>query len=147
IAPYPYTFHTWDPTRVIEIGCVTIEVFEVEHTVPAYAMRITGPNKNGTGTVTVTYSGDTDSCDGLNQAAEQADLFLCEAAFEEGRDSVRGIHLTGKRAGQAASEAAAKRLVLTHIPPWTSPATIRAEACTEFSGPVDIAAPGTQWNL
>lgn len=147
IAPYPYTFHTWNTGEVAQIGCLSIEVFEVEHTVPAYAMRISGPAESGKGTATMTYSGDTDSCEGLVHAARDSDLFLCEAAFEEGRDTVRGIHLTGKRAGQAASDADAKRLALTHIPPWTSPATIRAEACTEFSGPVDIAAPGTQWAI
>ena len=54
----------------------------------------------------LTYSGDTDSCRGLEEAARDADMFLCEAAFEEGRDdAIKGVHLTGKRAGEAAAAA------------------------------------------
>ena len=147
VAPYPFTFHTWREGELTRIGPLTIEVFEVEHTVEAFAMRITGPSENGTGEVTVTYSGDTDSCPGLLEAAAGANLFLCEAAFEEGRDTVRGIHLTGRRAGQAAQEAGAGHLVLTHIPPWTSPDTIQEEAAAEYSGPIDVAHPGARWEI
>lgn len=145
--PYPFAFHTWAEGQVVTIGALEIEVFEVRHPVPAYAMRITGPAENGAERAVFTYSGDTDTCEGLNHAARDADLFLCEAAFEEGRDEVRGIHLTGRRAGEAGSKAAVRRLALTHIPPWTSAATVRAEACTEFSGPVDVAEPGARWAL
>ena len=77
----------------------------------------------------LSYSGDTDSCSGLEEAAQDADLFLCEAAFEEGRDDgIKDVHLTGKRAGEAAAAAGARRLLLTHIPVWTSPTTVMAEA-------------------
>ncbi len=147
IAPYPFTFRTWQEGRTFQVGCLTIEVFAVEHTVPAYAMRITGPAESGNKEKILTYSGDTDSCTGLVEAARTADLFLCEAAFEENRETVRGIHLTGRRAGEAAREADVRRLALTHIPPWSSRTTVRAEACTEYSGPVDIAEPGTRWAL
>lgn len=147
VAPYPFTFRTWQLGKTFHIGALSIEVFEVVHPVPAYAMRITGPAETGNEERVLTYSGDTDSCDGLIDAARGADLFLCEAAFEEGRDAVRGIHLTGRRAGEAASEAGVRRLALTHIPPWSSRATIRAEACTEFAGPIDVAEPGASWTL
>lgn len=147
VAPYPFTFETWSEGATFEIGCLSIEVFEVEHPVPAYAMRITGSSRDGSGAKILTYSGDTDLCEGLIRAAEGADLFLCEAAFEEGRETVRGIHLTGKRAGEAAAQAGARRLVLTHVPPWSSKATIRAEASTEFDGPIDVAAPEASWSL
>lgn len=146
VAPYPYTIHTWRQGEPVRIGSLTIEVFEVEHTVEAFAMRITGPSEDG-GTATVTYSGDTDSCQGLLDAAAQADLFLCEAAFEEGRDTVRGIHLTGRRAGEAAQQAGVSHLVLTHIPPWTSDDTIQEEAAAEFAGPIAVARPGSRWEI
>lgn len=146
-APYPYTFRGWAEGTAFEVGCLTIEVFEVVHPVPAYAMRITGPAEAGGEPKVVTYSGDTDMCEGLIHAARGADLFLCEAAFEEGRDTVRGIHLTGRRAGEAASKADAAHLALTHIPPWTSSETIRAEAASSYAGPIDVATPGTRWRL
>src|SRR5690625_1799091 len=46
-APYPYTFRTWEVGTPVDIGCLSIEVFEVDHPVPAYAMRITGPSEEG----------------------------------------------------------------------------------------------------
>ncbi|CAM3729563.1 MBL fold metallo-hydrolase [Occultella aeris] len=138
---------TWDPAAPVRIGPLSIVPFVVRHPTPAYAMRISGPAENGDGTRVITYTGDTDACAGVAEAAQGADLLLSEAAFEEGRDTVRGIHLTGRRAGELARGAGARRLVLTHLPPWTSPATVHAEALTAYSGPVDLAEPGATWRL
>src|SRR5699024_11095232 len=85
-----------------QIGTLTVESFLVDHPVEAYALRIT----DAAGRV-ITYSGDSDECDNLVAAASGADLFLCEAAFQEDRDTARGIHLTGKRAGRVAQNAEA----------------------------------------
>ena len=106
------------------MGPFTVTPFAVNHPVEeAYALRVevTEPDKDGAAVTRVlTYSGDTDSCRGLEEAAKDADLFLCEAAFEEGRDDgIKDVHLTGKRAGEAATAAGARRLLLTHIPVWT----------------------------
>ncbi|SED75502.1 MBL fold metallo-hydrolase [Ruania alba] len=135
----------WQPGVDVHVGPLRITVVEVDHPVTAYAMRIEGPSERGNGTRVLTYSGDTDACAGLDQAAAGADLFLCEAAFSESCDVVRGIHLTGRRAGEAATRADAGRLVLTHVQPWVSSETVLAEALTEFSGPVDLAEPGATW--
>ena len=96
----------------------------------------------------LTYSGDTDSCAGLEEAAKDADLFLCEAAFEEGRDDgIKDVHLTGKRAGEAAAAAGARRLLLTHIPVWTSQTTVMAEARPVFGGDVAVAVAGVHYTI
>lgn len=138
---------TWQPGAPVRIGPLTVEPFVVEHPVPAYAIRVTGPAEDGTGERVLTYTGDTDVCDGVVEAARDADLLLSEAAFQEGRDTVRGIHLTGRRAGEVATAAGAKRLALTHIPPWTSTSTVRAEALTAYFGTIDVAEPGVVWEL
>jgi ribonuclease BN (tRNA processing enzyme) len=88
------------------------------------------------------YSGDTDACEGLLPLARGADLFLAEASFQEGRDEVRGVHLTGRRAGRAAADAGCRRLLLTHVPVWTDPEVVLAEARSAFPGPVELARPG-----
>ncbi|UFU05403.1 MBL fold metallo-hydrolase [Ruania halotolerans] len=142
-----FEIHRWTPEHVLTVGPLRVTVFEVLHPVTAYAIRVEGPSDRGGGTRVLTYSGDTDSCDGLVRAAAGADLFLCEAAFTEEREVVRGIHLTGRRAGEAATQAAVKRVVLTHVQPWVCGETARAEALTEFAGPVDLAEPGATWIL
>ena len=142
-----FTFTEHVPGQAVQIGPLRVESMPVDHPVPAYGVRVTGPADNGTGEVVLTYSGDTDACAGLVELARDADLFLCEAAFQEGRDAARGIHLTGRRAGQVAVEAAARRLVLTHLQPWTSPEVIRAEAAEVYDGPIELATPAATWIL
>jgi ribonuclease BN (tRNA processing enzyme) len=96
----------------------------------------------------LTYSGDTDTCEGLVEAAREADLFLCEAAFQEGRDDgIDGVHLTGRRAGQMASDAGARRLLLTHLPVWTDPLAASVEARQTFDGDLAVAVSGVTYRV
>lgn len=133
-----FEFRDWDTGQEYGIGPLKISVFAVRHPVEAYAIRITGPSEHeGALPVTLTYSGDTDTCSGLVEAARDTDAFLCEAAFVEGRDDhLDGIHLTGKRAGEMASQASAGQLLLTHIPAWNAPQVALQEAQQVYSGPV-----------
>lgn len=142
-----FTFHVHQPGTAWSVGPLRIESTPVDHPVEAYAVRITGPSENGSGPAVLTYSGDTDACENLVSAARDAQLFLCEAAFVEGRDTVRGLHLTGRRAGRVATQAGVRQLVLTHIQPWTDPATVAAEAAATFDGPIAVAAAGQTWTL
>ncbi|WP_043498960.1 MBL fold metallo-hydrolase [Georgenia sp. SUBG003] len=144
-----FSFREHTPGTVVKLGPLTVESFPVNHPVPAYGVRITGPSSRaGAGErVTLAYTGDTDLCDGLLPLAADVDLLLSEAAFQEGRDTVRGVHLTGRRAGQVAAAARVRRLVLTHLQPWTDPDVVRTEAQAVYDGPVDVAAPGATWVL
>lgn len=137
-----FAFHEMREGQGFSVGGVRFEPFLVEHPVECYALRLTGAEGE-----VLAYSGDSDACPGLVEAARGADLFLCEAAYQEGRDTVRGVHLTGLRAGETAAEAGAGTLVLTHIPPWTGEETVAAEARGVFPGPVEIARPGRSWTV
>ena len=137
-----FEFHDLHDGAHLRVGGLEVEATLVDHPVEAYAMRFT----DAAGRV-MTYSGDTDYCEGIVAAARGADLFLCEAAFQEGRDTVRGIHLSGRRAGIVAREAGVGKLALTHIPPWTDPEVVAAEAAAEFSGPLEVARPGRRWDI
>lgn len=115
-------------------GAATVTVVQVEHPVPAFGFRIEVGEK------VLAYSGDTDSCEGLLTLARDADLFMAEAGYIEGRDDhFTGIHLTGTRAGEAARDAGARSLLLTHIPPWTQPEIPLEEARAVYAGPVEHA--------
>ena len=95
-----FDFHTWVPEEPVRVGPFAITPFRVEHPTPEpYALRIDYDGVMGPSTLA--YSGDTDACEGLVRAARDADVFLCEAAYHEGRDdALRGIHLTGRRAAE-----------------------------------------------
>lgn len=144
--PGEFTFEQHREGVVVEVGPFQIESFAVVHPVEAYAIRITGPAEGG-GTAVLTFSGDTDSCEGLVAASRGADLLLAEAAFVDGRDETRGIHLTGSRAGELATEADARRLVLTHIQPWTTIDDVLRPAGVAYTGPIDLAAAGATWSV
>ncbi|MFC0673604.1 MBL fold metallo-hydrolase [Brachybacterium hainanense] len=108
----------------------------VEHPVEAYGLRIEAEGE------VLAYSGDSDVCPNLDELAADADLFLCEAGYIEGRDDhFSGVHLTGLRAGRTAARVGVRRLVLTHIPAWTDPAIPLAEARSAYDGPLELAAP------
>lgn len=142
-----FAVSTWRPGHALVVGPISIEVFEVRHPVTAYALRLTGPSEDGSRQVVLTYTGDTDTCDGVIEAARGADLLLSEAAFHEDGPAIRGLHLTGRRAGEVATAATARHLVLTHLQPWTPAEVVRAEALSAYDGPVDLAAPGAIWTL
>ncbi|QCB94093.1 MBL fold metallo-hydrolase [Cellulomonas shaoxiangyii] len=139
-----FAVEAWAPGRPVTVGPLTLEPVPVVHPIPAFGMRVTGPSEDDPArTVTLAYSGDTDACPGLDALATDADVLLAEAAYVEGRDDhLRGVHLTGRRAGEAAARGGARRLVLTHIPAWNDPHVPLAEASAAYAGPVTLAQPG-----
>lgn len=137
------TVHTWQPGRAVTIGPLRLTPVSVHHPVPAYGIRVVGPAEGAPErAVTLAYTGDTDACPGLDALAERADVLLAEASFLEERDTVRGIHLTGHRAGEAAARGGVGRLVLTHIPAWNEREDALAEAQEVYDGPIELARPG-----
>lgn len=145
-----FTFCTHNPDRPLTIGPFTINSYLVKHPVEAYGLRVVGPrnldDKDKTQSV-FSFSGDTDMCEGIVQAAQNSDLFLCEAAFQTGRDIVRGVHLDGDRAGKVAQLADTKQLVLTHLQPWTDKDKTLADAAVHYSGIVSLAYSGATYNF
>jgi ribonuclease BN (tRNA processing enzyme) len=133
-----FDFLSWG-FDVHEVGPFRVTVERVEHPVETFAMRLEHDSK------VLAYSGDTAACDGLSRAARDADLFLCEASFHEGRDSEPGLHLTGRGAAEQATRAGARRLLLTHLPPWNDPGRTLAEAAPAYDGPLELARPGATY--
>ncbi len=113
----------------------------MRHPVEAYAIRVEHGGRS------LTYSGDTGSCDSLDELALGTDLFLCEAAFTHGKENIPDLHLNGREAGECAQRAGAGRLLLTHIPPWTDPRVNLADARAVYGGPAELAAPGVTYEV
>lgn len=136
VSTAPFDFHVLGDGHRFSVGPLEVETRAVVHPVEAYGFRIVADG------ATLAYSGDTDSCEALDELARDADLFLCEAGYIEGRDDhFTGVHLTGRRAGETAARAGVRRLALTHIPAWTDPETPLAEARAVHDGPITMVRP------
>ena len=129
-------------TMEIVLGDIKVSFFKVEHPYPAAALRFEGSN----GAV-LAYSGDSAPCEGLLSAAKGADLFLCEAsALKQDAQFARTGHLTAIQAGQIASQARAKRLLLTHIWPFYKEEDLLVEGERSFPG-CEIVEEGRRYRL
>lgn len=136
------TFSEFCDGEPFVVGPFTITPHAVLHPVPAYGLRVEADG------AVLAYTGDTDTCPGLVPLMRDADVVLAEAAFVEGRDETRGMHLTGRRAGEAAVAAGGvRRLLLTHLPPWNDPEVALAEAGEVWSGPVEVVRPGATYQV
>ncbi|EHJ53306.1 MBL fold metallo-hydrolase [Streptococcus macacae] len=102
----------YDVDGLEQIGPFDITFIKTVHPVPCYAFRIV---ERKTGQVFV-FTGDTGYFEGLAEFVTGADLFLADVYLYEGNEN-HPAHLTTKEAGQIASAAGVKRLVLTHMPP------------------------------
>lgn len=124
-------------SRPFTVGPFTVTPYAVEHPVEAYGYRVE------TDGAVLAFTGDTDDCPNLDRLLAGADLALVDAAFVDGRDEARGIHLSGSRAAAAAVRAGGvRRLVLTHLPAWNDPEVCRAQAAAVWPGEVGLAVAG-----
>jgi ribonuclease BN (tRNA processing enzyme) len=137
-----YTFYSLQPGS-FPIGPFQVAVDRVQHPVETYGVRIEHDGK------VLAYSGDTAVCDALMRIAQDADVFLCEASYLDGADNPPGLHLTGREAGEVATKAGAKRLLLTHlVAAWGSESHTQWHASEAFpSGPVEIVRPGARYDI
>jgi ribonuclease BN (tRNA processing enzyme) len=124
------------------VGPFRVTPMRVNHPVNSFGFRVEADGK------VLAYSGDTDSSPALTPLFTDADLVLCDSAWMDGRDTIRGIHLSGSRAAQAAIDAGGvKRLMLTHIPPWNDPEVCRAQAAAVWPGEVELAEPDKTYDV
>lgn len=136
-------YHAW---TVYELGGLKFMPCPVEHNVACFALRAQADGKR------FVYSGDTRAGALLQEAAQDADLFLAEATYQDlGEDQKpeksRDHHMTAREAGVLAKAAGAKRLVLTHIRVGLDSDRSRREAEEGFGGPVEVADPGAAFEV
>jgi ribonuclease BN (tRNA processing enzyme) len=137
-----FDFRVLSDRQAVRIGPFTVTPHLVCHPAEAYGLRVEADGE------VLAYTGDTDTCEGLNVLFHDATLALADSAFVDGRDTAQGIHLSGSRAAQAAVDAGGvRRLMLTHIPPWNDPALCRAQAAAVWPGDVELAEPDAIYEL
>ncbi|HEU5143579.1 MAG TPA: MBL fold metallo-hydrolase [Dermatophilaceae bacterium] len=123
--------------RPVVVGPFTVTPFRVNHPVETYGFRVEADGR------VLAYTGDTDTCDALTPLMTGAELVLADAAFIDGRDPLPDVHLSGRRAAEAAIRAGGvQRLMLTHLPAWNDPEVCRAQAAAVWPDEVEVAKPG-----
>jgi len=134
--------HRIEPGKSREIGGLAVEFFQVEHRVPTVAIRITHSGR------TVTFSADSLPCAGLDAAARNADLFICDAICAE-RDGDRArnralmlMHPTAREAAEISNRAGVNRLACVHIGRFGSAQNILEEAQMTFGERVLVPNDG-----
>ncbi len=127
--------------QVLQLGPLTVTSTVVNHPIECHGLRIEAAGK------VLAYSGDTAVCDELVDVARDADLFLCEASWPSTPTPPPGIHLTGREAGQHATLAGVKRLLLTHVMPFHDPQAMLAEAKETFEGDLEVVHAGATYVL
>jgi len=119
------------------VGDLTLTSRAVAHGIPGFAVRVES------GGATMVYSGDTAPCASLVDLADGCDLLVCEAESDQAPADEEPVHHTPEQTGDTARAAGARRLLVTHVGPFLTPAQAVARAATRYAGSIDYAAPGS----
>jgi ribonuclease BN (tRNA processing enzyme) len=127
--------------EVFDVGPFRVSAFEMTHVgVPSLGYRIEHEGN------VLAYTGDTGPCENAVELGGDADLFLCEATYQNASD-LAYFHMSAQQAAQHATRAGAKRLMLTHILPTLDPRVSLEEAVAHYEGPIDGAVRGGVWEV
>jgi ribonuclease BN (tRNA processing enzyme) len=135
-----YEFHTVTD-ETVQLGAFTLAAVPVAHPCPAYGVRVSAGGR------TLAYTGDSGPAAALRTLATGADAVLAEATWTDAHDRPESVHLSGTQAGELAAAAGTRRLLLTHIAPWTPVEEVAAEARAVFSGEVTAVRQGETYEI
>ena len=111
---------------------------DVPHFTETFAIDIASMNGGGR----ITYGADCSPNEQLVEFARDTDLLIVEATLPRPeRTGIRG-HLTPAEAGEHASRANVKQVLLTHVSDELDELWVRKCACRAFAGPISVAREG-----
>jgi ribonuclease BN (tRNA processing enzyme) len=122
--------------QTLQIGPFRVTTERMNHPVETFGFRVEHAGW------TVAYSADTGQTDALVRLAQDADLLLSEASFQDAENNPPDLHLTARQAGEYATRAGAGQLVLTHLVPWYDRDRSLAQAAETYCGPLSAATTG-----
>jgi ribonuclease BN (tRNA processing enzyme) len=120
-------------------GDVSLETFPVPHTPESVALSLTAPEGR------LVYTGDTGPSKELSRWASGADLLLAECSLPT--ELAMDIHLTPEQAGDLATGAGARHLVLTHFYPPVETSDPARTAGARFTGRITAARDGDRFTI
>ncbi len=129
------------PETPVRIGGFEVQAVPVAHVCPSWGFRVAAEGR------VLAYTGDTGPCAALTELARDADVLLSEASWPDFDEAPANVHLSGRQAAEAATEAGARRLLLTHVQPWVDRQAILDEARTSFDGAAELVEAGRSYDV
>jgi len=135
------------PAEPYDLGPFQLHSIALPHFVPNAGIRLAAPD------LTVAYTGDTGPDPALAELGRDADLFIVEASDRDQQSAsplsseAQGMGMRGYDAGQAATEAQAHRLMLTHFWPGNDREKTRTDAAGAYDGEILLAEEGLDVDL
>jgi ribonuclease BN (tRNA processing enzyme) len=133
------------PAAPRQIGPFRLESMLLPHYLPNSGVRLSWPG------LALAYTGDTGPDRGLAELGRDADLFIVDATDRwQRRDAPDvpptgpGLNMTAREAGEAATAAGARRLLLTHFWPDNDREASRDDAAAAFRGEILLADEGLE---
>ena len=134
------------PACPYRVGPFLLQSWLLPHYLTNAGVRLSSPG------LTVAYTGDTGPDDSLADLGRDADLYIVDATdwhqqCAETANCGPSLNLTAREAGDAASAANARRLLVTHFWPGNDRLASAAQAATRFAGEILLADEGMEITL
>ena len=129
-----FDWHAIDDGSNAKVDGISLAFSRTDHPPPTYAVELTDSADRR-----LVYTSDTGPEWSADAFAPGANLLLSEASYEHA-DRRSPIHLSGRQAGEAARQAKAERLVLTHLWPRVDPTVVVEEGSDAFGAAATLAA-------
>ena len=140
--PDCFEFQAVDTGDSVAFGDLKVRFAAMDHSVPTVGSHWEANNR------TLFYTADTGAAGDWQDAAIEVDVLISEASIQgRAEDKAFSQHLTAGEAGAIARRLGVGRLVLTHIPPYLDPSVSVSEAERSFDRPVQLAVPGTSFDV
>ncbi len=133
------TVREYRSTEALTVAGATLRFSRTRHSAHSYATRIDDGDR------ALVFTGDAALTSDLVEHARGADLLLSEATYAVQTGAPDGIHMTAPQAAAMARDAAAGRLVLTHLAAEDREVSLAA-ARTTFPA-TDLALPGATFDI
>jgi ribonuclease BN (tRNA processing enzyme) len=125
----------------IDFAGATFAFTRMAHPVETLGVRVEAND------AVLAYSADTGTDADFDGLAGGADLFICEATFQDSDEEWAG-HMSASQAAGVAAGVGATRLLLTHLPPGRDVGVSLAEADAAGSGiQIQLAADGQRFEI
>jgi len=125
------------------VGPLQVRFQSVPHFTQTFAIRISSASGGGS----LAYSADSSPSEDLVRFVAGSDLLIIEATLPWPEPTGTRGHLTPAEAGRHARDAAARRVVLTHMSDELDATRAREQASEAFGAPVEIAHEGAIYEV